>query len=497
MPYRKTCVIALICLIALSDSLTTEALQSSSQINLLVQSDPAPQSGPLAIFNDRTITLDDIDPNARDLANRLDGEIEAARSRVLSEQIDALLFEAEANKRRISVGRLFEVEVKQRNVDPTAEEIQAIYDANRVQFGTADLTAARQQIVAYLRQESGQKLKADLAARLRKRYPVVTGANVNSPTLSPTMTLATVAGRAISAGPILERLKPIIYDLRLRVYEAVAGAVEQLIYDFLVIAEASKRSIGAEVIIRKEVTDKRHAPSEEEITKFYEENKARLNTDLATARGPIVTYLEQQEQTRLEHALSDKLRQGATVRILLHEPEPPVLAVSTDDDPSRGPADAPVTVVVFTDFQCPNCGLNHPLIDEVSKSYGNSVRLVIRDFPLDMHENARKAAEAANAAFAQGKFFEYTELLFKNQKALDIASLKKYATDVGLNRAKFDAALDQGTYEVEVSHDIADGLQYGVIGTPTVFVNGVRVNKLSSETLRAAIERALAKKKAS
>jgi protein-disulfide isomerase len=458
---------------------------------------PAIQSKALATLNDRTITLDDIDPNVRDLANRLDGEIALARNRVLAEQIDALLFEAEAGRRRITVSRLFEIEVKQRTVDPTTEEIQAIYDANRAQFGSSDLTTARPQIVAYLRRESEQKLIADLALRLRKRFPVVMGANVNTQGLSASMILATVAGRTVTAGALLERLKPIIYDLQLRVYEAVRSAVDQLIYDLLVIAEARKRGVGPEAIIRKEVTEKGHAPTEEEITRFFDENKARLNVDLAKARGSIVSYLEQQEQARLEQALSDKLRQGATVRMFIQEPEPPVLAISTDDDPSRGLASAPVTVVVFTDFQCPNCGLNHPMIDEVTRSYGNSVRLVIRDFPLDMHENALKAAEAANAAYAQGKFFEYMELLFKNQQALDVPSLKKYATEIGLNRAKFDAALAQGTYASEVGHDIADGVQYGVLGTPTVFVNGVRVNKLSSETLRAAIDRALAKKKAS
>ena len=497
MPQRRTLTIVLACILTLSSSLSSSARLASSEKGIYARSGRAIQATALAILNDRTITLDDIDPNVRELANRLDGEIVLARNRVLAEQIDVLLFDAEAGRRRITINRLFEVEVKQRTVDPTAEEIQAIYDANRAQFGAASLTTVRPQIVAYLRRESGQKLATDLAARLRKRFPVVMGANVNSQTLSSSMTLATVAGRTITAGTILDRLKPIIYDLRSRVYEAVRAALDQLIYDLLVLAEARKRGVGPEVVIRKEVTDKGHAPTEEEITRFFDENKARQNIDLAKARGQIASYLEQQEQVRLEQALSDKLRQGASVRILIEEPEPPVLVISTDDDPSRGLANAPVTVVVFTDFQCPNCGLNHPMIEEVTRSYGNSVRLVIRDFPLDMHENALKAAEAANAAYAQGKFFEYAELLFKNQQALDISSLKKYATEIGLNRAKFDAALAQGTYELEVSHDIADGMSYGVLGTPTVFVNGVRVNKLSSDTLRAAINRALVKKNAS
>jgi protein-disulfide isomerase len=149
-----------------------------------------------------------------------------------------------------------------------------------------------------------------------------------------------------------------------------------------------------------------------------------------------------------------------------------------------------VTIVEFTDFQCPACAAMHPVLEEVLKSYGNKVRFVVRDFPLNMHENARKAAEAANAANAQGKFFEYIAVLFKNQKALDVPSLKKYASDLGLDRVKFDAALDRGTYAAEVKKDISDGELYGVGSTPTIFVNGVQLRVLSADGLRAAIDRA-------
>jgi protein-disulfide isomerase len=108
-----------------------------------------------------------------------------------------------------------------------------------------------------------------------------------------------------------------------------------------------------------------------------------------------------------------------------------------------------------------------------------------------MHVNARKAAEAANAANAQGKFFEYTALLFKRQNALDIASLKKYATEIGLDRAKFDAALDSGKYAAEVKHDVDDGEVYGVDSTPAIFINGTALREMSMPALRAMIDRGL------
>jgi protein-disulfide isomerase len=135
----------------------------------------------------------------------------------------------------------------------------------------------------------------------------------------------------------------------------------------------------------------------------------------------------------------------------------------------------------------------HPIVEDALKAYGNRARLVVRDFPLPMHPEARKAAEAAGAANAQGKFFEYINLLFKNQSALDVASLKKYASQLGLDRTRFDAALDSGQHAMEVSRDVQDGEAYGVDATPTIFINGVRLRNLTAEGLRAAIEQALAR----
>ena len=109
-----------------------------------------------------------------------------------------------------------------------------------------------------------------------------------------------------------------------------------------------------------------------------------------------------------------------------------------------------------------------------------------------MHANARKAAEAANAANAQGKYFEYVALLFKRQDALDVASLKKYASEVGLNRARFDAALDSGKYAAEIRHDIDDGQLYGIDRTPAIFVNGVALTEMSIAALRSLVDRGLA-----
>lgn len=450
-----------------------------------------PPSGALAVVNGQPITLNEIDPKVREVISNLNTDIAGARRNVLEAEVNRLLLDMEAKKRQTTAEQLYEVEVSSHITSPTEAEIKAVYDANRDQIGAADLATVSPRIVAYLRGQQEQKLAADLATRLHASNTVVMGADINAPNLALGAVLATVDGHAITLETLNERLKPVVYKLRLNAYELEETAVNRAINDMLLIAEAKRRNIGPEDLIRTEITDKAHHPTDADIAKFYEENKARIKGDLAPQRAAIAAYLEQQEQERLETALATRLRAGASVRLLLAEPVPPVQTISAGNSPSRGDTNAPVTIVEFTDFQCPACKAMHPVLNETLKSYGNRVRFVVRNFPLEQHANARKAAEAAGAANAQGKFFEYIAVLFENQDALDVPSLKKYATQLGLDRARFDADLDKGVYAAQVRRDVADGEMYGVDSTPSIFINGVRLRDLSAEGLRAAIDRAL------
>jgi protein-disulfide isomerase len=319
------------------------------------------------------------------------------------------------------------------------------------------------------------------------------GADITTPNLPSETVVATIAGTPMKASDLIERLKPIVYKIQSDAYELERKRAEQLIDDQLLLEEAKTKGIGPEQIIRAEISDKVQQPTDNEVAKFYNENRARISGDLDSVRNQVALYLQNEQQQRLEKALSDRLRKNAQIRWLISEPAQPVQLISVDDDPSIGPANAPVTIVEFTDFQCPACAAMYPVLDEVMKSYSDKVRLVVRDFPLNQHEWARKAAEAANAARAQGKFFQYAALLFQRQKALDVLSLKKYASEIGLDRTKFDAALDRGTYAAEVQHDVTDGEMYGVGSTPTIFINGVMLKTLSADALREAIDRAAAK----
>jgi len=142
------------------------------------------------------------------------------------------------------------------------------------------------------------------------------------------------------------------------------------------------------------------------------------------------------------------------------------------DSPVRGPKTAKVTIMEWSDFQCPFCERATASVKKIEQAYGKDVRLVFRHQPLPMHEHARLAAEASMAAHEQGKFWEYHDRLFANQRALDRPSLERYAADVGLDVAKLKAALDSGRFRSKVDSDARDASAIGVNGTPTFFING-------------------------
>jgi protein-disulfide isomerase len=455
---------------------------------------PRQPVGPVnvVVLNGQSLSTSDFEPIVREQLDQVEDKIAVARKEMLDLQINTILLQVEANRRRIDSHQLYVTEVTKRIPVPTAAQINKFVSEQAGQFSGMDQAMVNQQAAAYLQAESEAKLADDLVARLRKTIPVTMGVDINTPNLNNEAVVATIGGQPLKAAILNERLKPVVYSMKLEAYNLTRQQAEQMLNDMLLLEEARRRQVGPEQIVRTEVSDKVRPPTQAEVEKFYNENKARINGDLNTLRNQIANYLQEQERQRLERELSARLRKTAEIRWLISEPPQPVQNISVDDDPVKGSPNAPVTIVEFTDFQCPACASMHPVIEEVLKTYGDKVRFVVRDFPLNRHEHARKAAEAANAANAQGKYFEYIALLFKRQQALDVPSLKKYASEIGLDRAKFDAALDRGVYAAEVKRDIEDGEMYGVGVTPTIFVNGVQLRTLSADGLKEAIDKAAA-----
>ena len=172
--------------------------------------------------------------------------------------------------------------------------------------------------------------------------------------------------------------------------------------------------------------------------------------------------------------------------------------VSIDDDPVLGNENAPVTMVEFSDFQCPFCGtFRRETFNKIKEEYidTNKIKLIYRDFPLrEIHPFAQKAAEAAECADEQGKFWEYHDILFENQQKLDDEDLKKYAADLKLDTSEFNDCLESGKMTEEVNKDYNEGSSYGIDGTPAFFINGISLSgALPFESFKTIIDKELAK----
>jgi protein-disulfide isomerase len=283
--------------------------------------------------------------------------------------------------------------------------------------------------------------------------------------------VATVGTRTITRAELEDHVRPKLVEIESEKYEALRDGLDELIADELEKQEAKARGTTVDELQRQEVAAKIAPPTDEEVQKVYDENKAQLGGQtLEQIKPRIVEYLKQQKTDQRRTAFIEELKKKYKTTVALR---PPVIDVATAGRPEKGGgAKAPVTIIEFSDYQCPFCGRAEGTVDQVMKAYGDKVRLVYRDFPLPMHPQARPASEAANCAGAQGKFWEYHETLFKNQTALGEDKLKEYAKNLGLDQAKFDQCLATKPFKGAIDKDIAEGSKVGVTGTPAFFING-------------------------
>ncbi|HZM86619.1 MAG TPA: thioredoxin domain-containing protein [Blastocatellia bacterium] len=446
-----------------------------------------------AIANGVKISAKEIADHIKGERDELQKQVIASRRRELNLQINSRLLEAEAKKKGTTAAKLIEQEIVTKPQEPTEAEARAFFDENKARIPGAFIDF-KSQIIDYLkaqRQESAAKAYAD---KLRAQADVkVLVEKVTAPQKESdrATVLAIVNGEKITSGDVEESLKPLIYDVQMRVYALMKSELELRINDVLLEQEAQKRKMTAKALVDAELTPNVKKIGDQEAAKFYEENKDRIEGELAILRDQIIDYLQKKEQRRAEIVFAERLKQGAKIEINLKEPEPLILKIATDEQPSKGSANAPVTIVEFTDFECPTCQQSHPVLEKLAQEYSDKVRLVVRDYPLEKHKNAFKAAEAAEAAREQGKYWEYAAVLFENQKELGVEKLKEYASKVGLDRKKFDAELASSKYTARVQRDMQDGMKAGVSATPTIFINGRRVSNRDYAALRAAIEEAL------
>jgi protein-disulfide isomerase len=275
-------------------------------------------------------------------------------------------------------------------------------------------------------------------------------------------------------------------------------AVNDLVGKRVLEREARRQGISVEALLAREVDAKVPAPTEAEVTTLLERRRREVGItpeQEPTMRERLKQYLVQQKNAQQRERYVGELRRAASVEMAIPEPRALRVFVPTDGEPTLGPATAPVTIVEFSDFQCPFCQRVQPTLKTLLRDYPDKVRLVYRDFPLpQLHREAKKAAEAARCAGEQGKFWEYHDLLYANPARQREPDLRRYADQLGLEESRFTDCLRSGRHVATVERGMADGKKLGVSGTPSFFVNGAPViGAQGLDEFKAIVERELAR----
>lgn len=285
--------------------------------------------------------------------------------------------------------------------------------------------------------------------------------------------LAVINGKSITEAEVREankdQFQAMEREYQQNVHQLLENGLEQVIRERMLEAEAAARKVTKEQILAE---IKPAAVTDAEVNAFYEQNKDRIPRPKEEVAGQIKQYLEQQGQQKAQQDFYAKLQDKYKVEYKIE----PIRVEVAATGPSKGPENAPVTIVEFSDFQCPFCSRVIPTLNQVKEKYGDKVRIVFRQYPLPFHQQAQKAAEASLCANDQGKFWQLHDAMFANQQALGVDQLKAKAAELGLNADSFNSCLDSGKYAAQISTDMKEGSAAGVSGTPAMFINGRFVN---------------------
>lgn len=323
-------------------------------------------------------------------------------------------------------------------------------------------------------------LAASVFACACNRAPEVAGGPVAGDiagSQSAASVVAEVGERKITMRELNEHVAPQLRELDEQQFEIRRQGLDQMINQQLVQAAAMKKGQSEEEFLRDEVDGKIAKPSDEAAKKFFEQNSAQLppGAKFEDFKDRIIPFMTRQAHSDRAKDVFAELRKDTRVVISLTPPPKPRLKVEAKG-PSKGPEDAKVTIVEFSDFECPFCSRAKATVDKVTEKFNGKVKLVFRQFPLSFHSHARKAAEASLCANAQGKFWEYHDALFAEQSKLDVPDLKATAASLGLDKAKFDSCLDGEEMGKTIDEDMKAAEAVGVSGTPAFFINGINLS---------------------
>ncbi len=298
--------------------------------------------------------------------------------------------------------------------------------------------------------------------------------------------LAILAGQPITEDDLLPFVQAQLFQFRLQEYDVKSRALENLVNQKLLEAEAKKKGIPTDKVLEQEVDAKIPEPTDVELQALYIVQKQQLGKPFDEIKGQLQQLLKLARVQQARQDYYQRLREQAGVSILLQKPK---VEVAYDLARLRGDPKAPLVILEFSDFQCPYCRSVEPTLRTLLAKYEGRVSLAYRDLPLrDIHPQAQLAAEAGRCAVEQGKFREYHDHLFANPNKLDRPGLLEEAHALKLDEKQFDSCLSSGKYKVQIEQDLQLGLRAGISGTPGFIVNG---NLLTGNLPQDAFEKAI------
>jgi protein-disulfide isomerase len=286
--------------------------------------------------------------------------------------------------------------------------------------------------------------------------------------------LVVVGGAVITDQDVDSAAGRELHVLQEKIYALQKKTLDDLVNRALLEQEAALRGITVEELKRR-LVDEKVVVSDADIEREYNDHpsaaaRAHGTHGVEDTKAAIRADFERKAKAELYKTALAELRKKAQIEYLAGMPSPPLVSVS-DSGPSRGTKDAPVTIIEFSDFQCPFCRQSWATVDHLVKTYGSKVRLVYKELPLPAHPQAMEAAQASLCADAQGKFWPYHDKLFNSDDLTDSA-LKSYAAEIGLNRTDFEKCLGSSAVLDHIRKDTEEARKIDVHVTPTFVING-------------------------
>jgi len=289
----------------------------------------------------------------------------------------------------------------------------------------------------------------------------------------PGQVVARIGGDSVTLEEVDRRAAGRLQRLKNEEYEVRRQALDEIIADRLVQKAAKERGLTQEALLKAEVEDKVAAPTAGEVKEVYEQNRAAAAGRSLEELTPLIERsLRQQRAAERAAAFRDELKAKAGVKVSLEAPRAPLTVPA--DAPVLGPANAPVTIVEYLDYQCPFCHRAQSVVDEIMTRYPGKVRFVHRDYLLGKPRSLA-AARAARCAGEQGKFWEYHRDLLVTPGDMGDADLRQRATGMGLDGGKFSTCAASDRFDADIRRASESGQTLGIDSTPTFFINGRRL----------------------